>query len=216
MRTTGLAILTVALFAQNAPAQFLYLGSDVSHAEQFVLVFNSAPLTGAKQDSEKLAVRTITAVAADGKRSALPLTAGEKGLVAQTASDTVFASFDSGVSNRGEGQTVLLRYHAKCQPADGKELGLPLEVTPKAVAGGVAFVVTAGGKPLGNGSVMLHEPGDADPRAVATDADGQTPTYSKAGRYAVRVGRFEKAKGEHEGKAYTGVWEYSSLVTVVK
>jgi hypothetical protein len=217
MRTTGLTILSLVLWVQTASAQFFYLVSDVSPAEQFFLVFNSGPLTGVKCDAEKLRVRSLSAIDPDGKRTAIPLvTTDTDGLVAKTPADTLFASVDYGVSNRGEGQAVLLRYHAKCQPVGGKGLGLPLEVTPKAVTGGVAFVITAGGKPLGNGSVMLHEPGDTDPRAVATDADGLTPTYSKGGRYAVRVGRFEKGKGEHDGKAYTGIWEYSTLVTVVK
>ena len=93
---------------------------------------------------------------------------------------------------------------------------MPLELTPKAVSGGVAFVATSGGKPLVSVTVTVHEPGAAEPRIVTTDADGQTPTYSKAGRYAARVGRFEKQKGELEGKAYTGIWEYSTLVTDVK
>ncbi len=217
MRTTSLTILALVVCAPPTSAQFLYLVPDVSPAEQFFLIFNSGPLTGVKPDGEKLAVRTVTAVEVDGKRSAVPLTTDNtSGPVVKTSATTLFASVDSGVSNRGEGRTVLLRYHAKCQPAGGKELGLPLEVTPKAVTGGVAFAVTAGGKPLGNGSVLLHEPGDTDPRAVTTDANGLTPTYSKAGRYAVRVGRFENAKGELDGKAYSGVWEYSTLVTMVK
>lgn len=217
MRTTGLTILSFVLCAQAASAQFFYLVPDVSPAEQFFLVFNAGPLTGVKCDAEKLQVRTVSAIDTDGKRAAIPLvTTDTDGLVAKTPAATLFASVDYGVSNRGEGQAVLLRYHAKCQPAGGKEVGLPLEVTPKEVGGGVAFAVTAGGQPLGNVTVTLHEPGDTDPRTVATDTGGLTPTYSKAGRYAVRAGRFEKIKGEHEGKAYTGVWEYSTLVTVVK
>lgn len=220
MRKVMLATLIVAQFFILSPfasAHFLYLTSETSSADLILPFFVSNPLTASSTASEQLPVRTLTVTDRDGKRTELsikPEQAGEP--VAVKGAEAVFASVDYGVSNRGEGQGVLLRYHAKWQPAGGKAVGLPVEVTPKGVTGGVVFVATAGGKPMGNATVTIHEPGDTDPRTVTTDAAGQTPTYSKPGRYAVRVGRLTKAKGEHEGRAYTGVWEYSTLVTEVK
>lgn len=215
----ALALTAAQLFILTpfASARFLYLTPDATSTEKIVPIFISSPLTSTPTAAEKLPIRTLTAVTRDGKRTELTIKPEDacKPLAVSDA-ETVFASVDYGVSNRGEGQAVLLRYHAKFQPADGKAVGLPVEITPKAMTGGVAFVATVGGKPLGNATVTIHEPGDTDPRTVTTDADGLTPTYSKPGRYAIRVSRFEKAKGEHEGQAYTGIWEYSTLVTEVK
>ncbi|MCU0705894.1 MAG: hypothetical protein MUF18_18145 [Fimbriiglobus sp.] len=156
-------------------------------------------------------------VGSDARPTEVAVTKGDGGeLLATTDAETAFTTLNYGVSNRGEGQTVLLRYHAKGQPVGGQAVGLPLELTSKGVNGGVVFMATAGGKPLGGVTVTVFEPGSDEPRTVTTDPSGQTPAYAKAGRYAVRVGRFEKAKGEHEGRAYAGVWEYSTLTTEVK
>jgi hypothetical protein len=213
------AVAVVALAALSTPpasAQALYLRPDVVVAKQFVLIFSSTPLTAPAATPSPLAVPALTVVADDGKRSQVPVEKRDGGITAETGADTVFASADYGVSNRGEGLSVLVRFHTKCQPAGGSAVGLPVEITPESAKGGVAFVATADGKPLKGVAVTVFEPGATDPTTVTTDADGRTPTYSKPGRYAVKVGRFEKKKGEHEGRAYTGIWEYSTLVTDVK
>ncbi len=213
---TALALATIAFITPSAYAQFLYLRPDTTTAGNFSLVFHSAPLTDSATPAISLGIRAVTAVGEGGKRAQVTIESGDKSATLKSSADTLFASIDYGVSNRGEGHLVLLRFHAKTQPAGGVAVGLPLELTSKAVSGGVAFVATVNGKSLGNVTVTIHEPGVAEPKAVTTDADGQTPTYTKPGRYAARVSRFEKAKGEHEGKAFTGVWEYSTLVTDVK
>jgi hypothetical protein len=211
------AVALTALFAPQAPAQALYLCPDVVVAKQFVLIFSSTPLTALATTTNFPPVPALTAVTDGDKRSQVSIEKGD-GVIptAKTAADTVFASADYGVSNRGEGLSVLVRYHTKCQPVGGAAVGLPVEIVAESVKSGVAFVATAGGKPLKGVSVSVFEPGATDPTPATTDADGRTPTYSKAGRYAVKVGRFEKKKGEHEGRAYTGIWEYSTLVTDVK
>lgn len=212
----ALAFVSVACFAPRASAQFLYLRPDTPSAGTFSLVFHSAPLTDSATTAKSLGIGTVTILTEGGKRTQVAVEKGDTSVTLNATANTLFTSADYGVSNRGEGHLVLLRYHAKVQPTGGAAVGLPLELVPKSAAGGVAFVATAGGKPLAHVSVTVHEPGATAPRTVTTDADGQTPTYTKSGRYAARVGRFEKQKGELEGKAYTGVWEYSTLVTEVK
>jgi len=216
LQLAALTFVSVACFTPTATAQFLYLRPDATTTGTFSLVFHSTPLTDSATPAKSLEVSSVTAIGEGGKRTQISVEAGDKSATLKSTADTLFTSVDFGVSNRGEGHLVLLRYHAKVQPTGGAAVGLPLELTPKAVSGGVAFVATSGGKPLVSVTVTVHEPGAAEPRIVTTDADGQTPTYSKAGRYAARVGRFEKQKGELEGKAYTGIWEYSTLVTDVK
>lgn len=213
---TALALVSIALFTPSTSAQFLYLRPDSTTAGNFSLVLHSSPLTDSATSAHALAVRTVTAVGDGGKQAQLTVESGDTSATVKTTADTLFTSADYGVSNRGEGHLVLLRFHAKTQPAGGAAVGLKLELTPKAVSEGVAFVATVNGKPFVNATVTIHEPGATEPKAVTTDADGQTPTYTKPGRYAARVSRFEKAKGEHEGKAFSGVWEYSTLVTDVK
>lgn len=213
---TALALVSAAIFTPAASAQFLYLRPDTTTTGTFSLVFHSAPLTDSATAAKSPEIGTVTAISEGGKRTQVAVESGDKSATLKATADTLFTSVDFGVSNRGEGHLVLIRYHAKVQPTGGAPAGLPLELTPKAVSGGVAFVAAAGGKPLGNTTVVVHEPGTAESRTVTTDADGLTPTYTKVGRYAARVGRFEKKKGEHEGKAYTGIWEYSTLVTDVK
>jgi len=216
LQIVALALVSIACFTPPASAQFLYLRPDATAAGTFSLVFHSTPLTDSATPAKSSEIGTVTAISEGGKRTQVTVESGDKSVTVKTAADTLFMSADFGVSNRGEGHLVLLRYHAKVQPTGGEAVGLPLELTPKAVARGVAFVAAVGGKPLANATVTVHEPGAAEPRIVTTDADGLTPTYTKAGRYAARVGRFEKKKGELEGKAYTGIWEYSTLVTDVK
>lgn len=210
-------VALTALFAPQAPAQALFLRPDVVVAKQFVPIFSSTPLTGSAVTTNFPPVTTLKAVADDGKRSEVSFEKGD-GMIptAKTGADTVFTALDYGVSNRGEGLSVLVRFHAKCQPVGGAAVGLPVEITAESAKSGVTFVAAAGGKPLKGMSVTVFEPGATDPTTVTTDADGRTPAYSKPGQYAVKVGRFEKKKGEHEGRAYTGIWEYSTLVTDVK
>lgn len=211
------AVTLAALLTPQSHAQALYLSPDVVVAKQFVLIFSSTPLTAPATATNSLGVPALTAVADDGKRSQVSVQKGDGGvLTAKSEAATVFTSVDYGVSNRGEGLSVLIRFHAKYQLSGGAAVGLPVEITAESAKSGVAFVATAGGKPLNSVPVTVFEPGATDPTTVTTDSDGRTPTYSKPGRYALKVGRFEKKKGEHEGRAYTGIWEYSTLVTVVK
>ena len=212
----ALTLASVAFLTPTASAQFLYLRPNAVTPGTYSLVFHSSPISDPATPATALGVTTATAVAEGGKQSQVAFDPADKSVTVKTSAETLFVSAEYGVSNRGEGHLVLLHYHAKSQPLGGVAVGLPLELTPKAVSGGVAFVATGGGKPLANTTVVIHEPGTAESRTVTTDADGQTPTYTKAGRYAARVGRFEKKKGEFEGKAYTGIWEYSTVVTDVK
>jgi hypothetical protein len=212
----ALSVVLLAFSASVAPASFLFLLPDTTVGGKFSLVFHSTPFSDTPPDGGKLGVQAVTGLSDAGKRTQVPTQKEVNCTTAKVDGDTAFTSVDYGVSNRGEGQLVLLRFHAKAQPVGGSAVGQSLELTPARTTAGVVFVATAGGKPLNAATVTVCEPGGGEPRTVTTDADGRTPEYSTPGRYAVRVGRFETVKGEHEGRAYTGVWEYSTLVTTVK
>ena len=131
-----------------------------------------------------------------------------------SAATTLFATVDFGVSNRGEGNAVLVRYHAKCQPTtDEKAVGLALEISPRTTGEGLAFAVTFQGKPLASAEVTVLESDSNQPIALKTDSQGFTANLSSPGQYAVRVIQIEKVSGDYEGRRYTSIQHCATLVT---
>jgi hypothetical protein len=123
-----------------------------------------------------------------------------------------------GVVERGQAEPVLIVHHPRVGlgpvPAAPRRSADPqaLEITPLARSGGLAFVVTAAGKPVGSAQVVVQVPEEKRPRVVQTSADGTTPTFEKAGRYSARVYRVEPKAGEFKGRAYKQVRHYATLV----
>ncbi len=190
-----------------APAHFLYLVPQTGSASA-VFSLDSKPdpncdptilgLKSARAGQEKVAVE-----------------APDRGVqkIASGAA-TLFATADFGVSNRGEGNAVLVRYHAKCQPTtDENAVGQALEITPRTTSEGLAFAVTFQGKPLASAEVTVFEPDSTKPLALKTDPQGLTANLSATGQYAVRAIQIEKVNGDFEGRRYSSSQHCATVVT---
>lgn len=179
------------------------------------MVFHTGPTVDGTASVAPLGVKQLGVVSKTGAVAVREVVPGDRPTLAvRTGDAVVFGSAEYGIVNRGEGHVYRLRFHAKAVLTAGADtaVGQPLELAAKTTADGTAFVATADGKPLGSHEVAVFEPGGTTPMVVKTDAAGVTPTFTKPGRYAVRVSRFDKTPGEHDGRAYTGVYHYSTLV----
>jgi uncharacterized GH25 family protein len=129
-----------------------------------------------------------------------------------------------GVSTHGGSEPFLLNYYPKAfvglatkprakaivEPCDV----LPLEIMPEVYAEVPALRVLWRGKPLAGAEVVLLVPGEDKPVEGMTGADGTFPLKEpkKAGLYGARARHVEKKAGELDGKKYTEVRHYATLV----
>jgi hypothetical protein len=161
---------------------------------------------------------------ATGKEAALTLK--------KTADDTVtlelpgegmrvvYGEADLGVMQRGEGPAFRLLYHPKTIIGDAFDphanLGdrAPIEIVPVASAGAVAFRVVAGGKPVAQAELNLVLP-DGERTKVTANENGQTESFTAAGRYAAWTRHVEAKSGEAGGKPYQATRHYATLVADV-
>jgi hypothetical protein len=129
----------------------------------------------------------------------------------------LFGRVEYGVVERGQAEPVLIVHHPRAclgpvpTAARHTDNPQPLEMTPIARSGGLAFVVTAAGKPVGSAQVVVRVPDEKRPRVVQTAADGTTPTFEKAGFYSARSYRLEQKAGEFKGRVYKQVRHYATL-----
>ncbi len=129
-----------------------------------------------------------------------------------------------GVSTHGGSEPFLLNYYPKAfvglatkpkakaivEPCDV----LPLEIMVDVGAEAPALRVLWRGKPLAGAEVALLVPGEDKPVEGKTNADGTFPLKEpkQAGLYGARARHVEKKAGELDGKKYTEVRHYATLV----
>lgn len=123
-----------------------------------------------------------------------------------------------GVVTRG-GETFLINYYAKGYPfplagswrAAGTDL-LPYEIVPQLDDSGVAFKVLWQGKPQTGDTVTIEGPGLREKVEGTTDEKGLFHSrLPEAGLYSIRARHVETAAGEHDGKAYASVRNFTTL-----
>ena len=87
---------------------------------------------------------------------------------------------------------------------------LPLEI---ARAGRTRYLVLWQGKPLADAEVVIAKPGKEQPETMKSDKDGGFDLIAETpGTYGIRARHIEKKEGEHDGKKYTEVRHYTTLV----
>jgi hypothetical protein len=134
-----------------------------------------------------------------------------------TDTATLFGSVEYGVVERGQAEPVLIVHHPRAclgpVPTTLRPSAKPqsLEMTPLARSSGLAFVVTAAGKPVSSAQVVVQVPDEKRPRIVQTAADGTTPTFDKAGFYSARTYHLEPKTGEFKGRMYKQIRHYATL-----
>jgi N-acetylneuraminic acid mutarotase len=124
-----------------------------------------------------------------------------------------------GVRTKGE-ESYLLKYYAKSYlsplPGGWKKVGdidrLSLEIVPLLESDGVKLHVLWKGEPLPKAQVVASGPGLKDRWEAETDENGTClcPVHA-TGLYSIRTKHVEVVAGEHDGKKYTEVRNYSTL-----
>jgi len=216
MRYSLTAFAFALILPAVAPAHFLFV-IPTGTEQPLAVAWSDGPLPDPKAGTESLtgaaaktfdsqwAEATLEPAKAEGVWRSLPLSSKAKHA-------TVKAEY--GLVNRGEGQLFLIRYLAKWSataefaPA---EPTLPLELTAIRGTGGLQFMATQGTKLLASTEVTIYEPVTAKLRTVKTDAQGLTPSFTPAGKYAARVAWKDATEGEYEGRKYRGTYYYSTL-----
>jgi uncharacterized GH25 family protein len=131
-----------------------------------------------------------------------------------------------GVTARGK-EPFLLNYYAKAvvgmnpdaPPAaeflEQRFADLKLNLVPVLSGKGAPSVrVLWEGKPLAGAEVVLYVPGKDEPVKKTSDKAGMVKLApaEKAGLYGVRAFKLTKQKGKHDGKAYSSMRSYATLV----
>lgn len=155
-----------------------------------------------------------------GADSPLTLERGDKNYfsVALAGSGTrvVYGVTDLGVMSRG-GKSHVLIYYPKAVAGNAfdpkAQVGekTPVELVALGKPGDLKLKLLAKGKALADSEVTVILP-DGNEKKVKTDANGETPAFTAAGRYGAWARYWEPTPGERDGKKYEEVRRYATLV----
>jgi hypothetical protein len=219
--TLGCAVTLVTV--GPAPSHYLFLLPGENGAAP-QLVWNDGPISEPATGLDTVSTGRFTALDGLGRAvSVTPKPGGEgwlgfDGLPADARE--VAGTVEYGVVVRGQPEPVLVIHHAKTvltpvTPATvstARPEAMPAELTPVVQPGGIAFRLTVGGKKAASADVLVQLPDEKRFRAVRTDADGLTPAFDRAGKYAARALVTEAKAGEFRGRKYQQVRHYPTLV----
>jgi len=216
----GIATVFLAsVFANSAAAHFVFIlpptdGKTVS------VIFSDTPAKDEKVEIGKIEFKTAQLVSAAGKTKSVAVEpeAGVWRVPVESDTAEVRATVEYGVVNRGGGNAIRLRHHARLILGEVAEAApaAPFDITPVKVSSGIAFRVTFAGKPIAGVDVTVHEPDTKQRKVLKTDASGQTPGFAKPGRYSARAMHADKAPGEFEGRKYLVTHDYATVTVAVK
>lgn len=217
MTRCGLGLLVAFTLAGPAPAHYFFVLSPTDGgAARLVLSDTPEADAGARVDVA-LGGRFSGSDSA-GHVSLLVPRAGGEGWLAlgepEAAVGEVFGTVEYGVVLRGQPEPVLIVHHPRAVFPGftaNAHTDRPLEITPASKAAGIAFLVTAGGKPVVAAEVVVYAPGEKRPKVVRTGPDGLTPSFDRPGSYAARASLTEDRAGEFQGRAYKQVRHYATL-----
>lgn len=207
----------------SAPAHYLFLlpgGAETPPQ----LVWNDEPTADPSVGLEPASAGRISAI--DGQGRTVPVTTkpggegwlGFDGLPADARE--VVGTVEYGVVVRGQPEPALVVHHAKvimhqvtaATVSTARPEAMPAELTPVARPDGITFRLTVSGKKAASADVLVLVPEEKRFRAVRTDAEGLTPAFDRAGKYAVRALVTEAKAGEFRGRKYQQVRHYPTLV----
>ena len=227
-RMWSVALLLAA--AAPARAHFVWLLPAEPGAKEpgVRLIFSDGLEPDRPELLKKVAHTKLFARGADGKEVAVKAGEGKDALNVALPDGKLYEVAGVcryGVTQRGSTGPFLLNYYPKAFAGLGRwQRGpeaflqpwgkLPLEIVPVLDAEGSAVRVFWQGEPLAGAEVALLVPGEDKPVEGKTDAGGTflLTAPKKAGLYGVRARHTEKKAGELDGKKYTEVRHYATLV----
>jgi hypothetical protein len=211
-----LGLTALVAFSIPASAHFLYVVPVPEGG--FRLVFNDGPRTDDQVSPELFQKASFRLVSASGQPNDVvgkPDGDGRPRIEGEGA--MVYGTVPYGVLFRGDANPVFVVYHPKAinttirSGETPRPVGMPLELTPVLVDGGVGYLVTQMEKPVAGVDVTVYPPGEAKPKVVKTDTAGRTSGFGKPGEYGVRAYRMNPTAGEYQGRKYTGERHYATL-----
>ncbi len=219
MSRTLLSLLAAAAFAATAYAHMVYI-VPVTSGQSIIVVFSDTLDPDEKVKMDKLGGLKLFA-RIDGKDIAVDYHRGDHSFSAtlRQTPTVIYGTVVYGMLSRADKPTLLV-YHPKAVLASGDMNATTigdaavLEIVPITKSGTTRFGLLAKGKPVANagGSVLLP---DGQKQKVQTDAEGCTPSFTHAGRYAVYLRLTETKSGVHDGRKYEEIRHYATLVVNV-
>jgi hypothetical protein len=208
----SLAVFVLLVAALPAPAHFVFLAP---HQGKVRMVFSEDTEPDAAVPIAKIA-QTQVQIRAGGKPVDAPKTAAaDHYLIALPGKGPVEvgAVCEYGVLAKSA-EPFLLCYYAKTLVGGvrAEGMGHPLEIFPVAGKTG-AFEVRWKNKPAAGLEVVVDAP-EQDTKKLKTGADGTVvlTALPKSGLLALRAKHVEALKGERDGKAFSEVRHYATLV----
>jgi uncharacterized GH25 family protein len=224
MKTWNSALLVLLLAVLPARAHFIWIVPDKVGDSSTARVFFSDNLKPDKPEFlAKIAKAELFLRNAAGQHEALKWTEGKDAYeiaLPGKGPHVVGGVCHFGVVER-DGATFLLHDYPKAvvgTPAKDHRAsimkaldGMALQIVPLATSG--VFQVVWQGKPLPEAEVVVLVPGKEKPTELKTDKEGAfTLPTGKGGLYGVRARYVEDKPGEEDGKKYTEVRHYATLV----
>lgn len=213
-RFLAASILLVSV-SGGARAHFIFL--ELAEDAAVTMRFSEVPGEATKSWLQELAAPMVVR---DVNGETVAMSPGEGALTGKASPGTrvVRGSLDYGVLDREkEGRGVfMLVYHAKgvagMDVAD-KPVGMPLEVLASEADGRLTVTVLRGGKPVAGAEVVVSVAGVELEGELASDASGEVSlALPGPGVLGVRALVKEDRQGEAEGKTYSQVRHYTTLV----
>ena len=210
--------LLALTLAASAGAHFVFVVPDKDGSSAKV-VFSDSLEPDENVPITKISATKLTVRSADGKPEALSWKKGEHSLDLKLPGKgvrVVQGTTTYGIFAREKDNPSLLRYHPRAvvgTPVEAMKPDekLPVELIPVFADGKVRFLAAGKGKPLADAEVVVLLPGSKSQKAK-TDGKGLTEAFDAAGRYGAYVRRTVKQAGAHDGKKYTQIADYATLV----
>lgn len=225
MERTMLMVLRSALAAAlvwavpgTASAHFVFVVPEADGASAKVLLSETLTPDGAV-DVTLIKGTTLSMRDHAGRETPLPLNAAQHAYVVRLSAGArgiVHGRADLGVMKAGE-RAYVLQYYPKTILGDAFDsrtrvgASAPIELVPTGRAGEMRLQLLVAGKPLAKAEVTVVLP-DGEEEVVVTGGDGQTPAFTKPGRYGAWARHWETSDGSRNGSAYQQVRRYATLV----
>jgi hypothetical protein len=223
-----LVLLALIGISRSASAHFIWLQVDPAEKPARVnLWFSESFAPGDANLLDKVSQTKAWIRGADGSNRPLELqkqATGDQGAWSAAAealqpdASCIEATCDYGVITRG-GSTFLLQYSARHLPTgDSGKLAsaashssFPLEIAPSLEKNALRLNIQFEGKPATDAQLFVTGP-DGEEKQLKLDSTATARIENaKPGAYAVRAGLYQKIPGEHDGKKYDEVRNWTTL-----
>jgi hypothetical protein len=214
-----IASLLTLSSVSSAGAHFPFIVPDMDGVTAVLIMSESLE----PDDAVEMSLLASAELVLRDRRSAWPIAAPRSDskdasmriLLPGEGTRTLAGVIDLGVMERGAAPHVLV-YHPKTivgdalDPATDLDAEVAIEIVPVRTPAGAVLRLEFDGSPAAGAAIMVVRPGAKDVE-LTTDAEGHTPVL-EPGRIGAWARRWVEENGERDGRAYTQVRHYATLV----